>query len=69
MGDENTKINLRNSEHYMDTTAAKAIKNIEEEEKKFQKMLRMVFDICELFGFEVKNRIVFIDKKTGRIWK
>lgn len=69
MGDENTKINLRNSEHYMDTTAAKAIKNIEEEEKKFQKMLRMVFDICEICGFEVQNRIVFVDKKTGRIWK
>ena len=29
----------------------------------------VVLPICELAGFDVGERIVLIDMKTGRIWK
>ena len=60
---------MKNLEHYTDTTAGIAMKNIEEEERRFQKLLHLIFDICELAGFEIQNRIILVDKETGRIWR
>ena len=60
---------MKNSEGYKDTTAYQAIKNLEKEDEKFQKLLHMIFDICELSGFEIEGRIVLVNKKTGRIWR
>lgn len=60
----------RNASGCMDLTSYDAIKKIEaEEEARFQKLLHMIFDLCELSDFKIKGRIVLIDKKTGRIWK
>lgn len=60
---------MKNSEGYKDATAYQAIKNLEKEDEKFQKLLHMIFDICELSGFEIEGRIVLVNKKTGRIWR
>lgn len=60
---------VKNSEGYKDLTAYQAIKNIDKEDEKFQKLLHMIFDICELAGFEIEGRIVLVNKKTGRIWR
>ena len=71
----------RNKEGYPDPTAYKAIKNIEEAEKKankildkeeterFHKVLDTIYNICALSDFHIGERIVLIDKRTGRIWK
>lgn len=37
--------------------------------KRFQKLLRLIFAICELCGFHLEGRITVRDEKTGRIWK
>lgn len=60
---------MKNSEGYKDLTAYQAIKNIDKEDEKFQKLLHTIFDICELSGFEISGRIVLVNKKTGRVWR
>lgn len=60
---------VKNSEGYKDLTAYQAIKNIDKEEEKFQKLLNVIFDICDLAGFKIEGRIVLVNKKTGRIWR
>lgn len=60
---------MKNSEGYTDLTAYQAIKNVDKEDEKFQKLLHMIFDICELAGFEIEGRITLVNKKTGRIWR
>ena len=62
----------RNAEGYSDPTAYNAIKNIDndrEGEERFHKLLDSIFNICELSGFHIEERIVIKDKKTGRIWR
>ncbi len=60
---------MKNSEGYTDLTAYQAIKNVDKEDEKFQKLLHTIFDICELAGFEIEGRITLVNKKTGRIWR
>ena len=66
----------RNGSGYYDPTAYAAIKNAESKERsfdksdeKFYKLLNSIFDICELAGFHVENRIVLKEKETGKIWR
>lgn len=60
---------MKNSEGYKDTTAYQAIKNIDKEDEKFQKLLNAIFDICDLAGFKIDGRITLVSKKSGRIWR
>lgn len=69
MCDKNYKNNKHNASGCLDLTAYKAIKNVSEEENRFNKLLRTIFYITELAGFEIEGRIVLIDKKTGRTWR
>lgn len=66
MSDNDLKKNLSG---YSDPTAYEAIKNVEVECGRFNKLLHTIFYICELAGFEIEGRIVLRDKKTGHIWK
>lgn len=66
----------RNGSGYYDPTAYEAIKHTESKERsfdksdeKFYKLLNSIFDICELAGFHVENRIVLKEKETGKIWR
>lgn len=59
----------KNAEGYLDPTAYRAIKNIEEEDERFHKLLHTIFYLCEVAGFDIEGRIVLVDKKTGRIWR
>jgi hypothetical protein len=52
-----------------DPTAYEAIKNIDEEEESFKKLLRVIRYICGLAGFEIQGRVVFKNKNSGRVWK
>ena len=60
---------MKNSEGYKDPTAYQAIKNIDKEDEKFQKLLNAIFDICDLAGFKIDGRITLVSKKSGRIWR
>ena len=64
-----SEVDKRNSEGYSDPTAYKALKRIEDEDARFHKLLHMLFDICELSGFEIEGRIVLVDKRTGKVWR
>jgi hypothetical protein len=59
----------RNSSGYADPTAHAAIKNIDAENERFQKLLTAIFTICDLAGFHLEERIVVRDKRTGKIWR
>ena len=59
----------KNAEKYSDPTVYEAIKNIDKENERFHKLLRTIFYICDIAGFEIEGRIVLVDKKTGRIWR
>lgn len=59
----------RNAEGYSDPTAYEALKNMEQEDERFHKLLDTIFALCELSDFHIEERIVIKDKRTGRIWR
>ena len=59
----------KNAEGYSDPTAYEALRNIEQEEERFHKLLDTIFTLCELSDFHIEERIVIKDKRTGRIWR
>lgn len=56
---------LRFCEGYSDPTAYQTIKNMDKVDERFHKLLRTLFYICEIAGFEIEGRIVLADKKPG----
>lgn len=71
MKDEDIK---KNGSGYADPTAYEAIKLAEKRPQnkdfeRYNRVIRLIFELCELAGFHVENRIVLKDKKTGRIWR
>lgn len=58
----------KNGSGYVDPTAYHAIQNSRDEER-FYKLLSTIFDICELSGFHIEERIVIKDMRTGKIWR
>lgn len=59
----------RNKSGCLDLTAYTAIKNIDDEEARFKHLLHTLFYICDLADFNICERVVLEDKKTGRIWR
>ena len=59
----------KNASGCNDLTAYEAIKNIDEEDDRFHKLLNTLFDICKIADFEIEGRIVLKDKKTGKTWR
>ena len=45
------------------------MKNMEQEDERFHKLLDTIFALCELSDFHIEERIVIKDKRTGRIWR
>jgi len=68
MGKEDQELR-KNGEGYNDPTAYRAIKNMENERDRFDKFIHTLFDICELSGYHIEERIVVRDVKTGKIWR
>lgn len=59
----------RNGSGYFDPTAYEVLKNIDDDEARFHKLLHTIFNICELADFRIEGRIVLEDKKSGRVWR
>ena len=56
----------------MDLTPYQAIHNLEDFEEgyeRFRKILKIIFTLCSLADFKVGERIVLIDKRTGKTWR
>lgn len=66
----NTTISRRNNEERSGSIAYNTIKGIKREEnEKFHSLLHTLFYLCDLAGFEIKGRIVLVDKRNGRVWR
>lgn len=59
----------RNASGYVDPTAHEAIKNIDAETERLQKLLTAIFAMCDVAGFHIEERIVLKDRKTGKVWR
>lgn len=61
----------RNGSGYVDPTAYTAISKAEHdrETERFHKLLKAIFDICELSGFQIEGRLVLKDKRSGKVWR
>lgn len=57
----------KNGSGYPDPTASSVIKS-SEETKRFYDLLNTIWYICDLAGFRLENRLVLVDKRTGKIW-
>lgn len=58
----------RNGSGYPDPTAYRAIKKVDEDAR-FHKLLETIFNLCELSGFHLEERIVLKDNETGKVWR
>lgn len=52
-----------------DPTSYEALKHIRKEEQRITQLVHVMRDIASLAGFEIINRIEFLDKRTGEIHK
>lgn len=59
----------KNSEGYSDPTAYAAMNNISREEDRFRKLRRIILNICDMAGFEIRGPLVLVDKKTKKVWR
>lgn len=59
----------KNSEGYDDPTAYAALKNVDGEEARLNRLLGVIFYITNLAGFRIEERIIFRDKRSGKLWK
>jgi hypothetical protein len=59
----------RNGSGYSDPTAYAAIKKADLADERFHMLLGAIYNICELSGFELEERIVLRDKRTGKVWR
>lgn len=39
------------------------------DEQRFRKLLKMIFSLCEIAGFDLVGRITLRDKRSGRTWE
>ena len=60
---------MKNHEGYSDPTACEAVRNVESEDARFQKLLTLIFSACDLAGFRIEERIVLKDLKTGKVYR
>lgn len=52
-----------------DYVAANAIRHVDRDRERFEKLLSAIFNICEISDFHIEERIVVKDKRTGEIWR
>lgn len=66
----NTNNYKNNSYGYSDPTAYSLIsKENAEEYERFHTLLHLLCDVCDLAGFEFGERVVLVDKRSGRVWR
>lgn len=65
-----------NGEGYPDPTAYEAIAKADldialerQAEERFKALLYVIKDICKIAGFELEERVVLKDTRTGKVWR
>lgn len=59
----------RNPSGNLDPTATQAVRTVSEEDKRVSAVIHHLKDTIRLLGYELGERIVLIDPKTGRVWR
>ena len=62
------EIDRKNSEGYDDPVTYDALSRLDEEAR-FHRVIKMIFNLLDLAGFYLDGRITIVSKKTGRIWR
>ena len=57
-----------NNSGYYDPTAWQSLRRDAEREKKVYDLLKAIKLMASASGFEITNRIIIQDKKTGKTW-
>ena len=57
----------KNASGYSDPTATEAITHADEAYDRFNKLLGIIFKLCEISGFHLESKIIVRDNKTGKI--
>lgn len=57
----------KNASGYSDPTAAEAITHADEAYNRFNKLLGIIFKLCEISGFHLESKIIVRDNETGKI--
>ena len=66
----NNNDHRRNSYGYSDPTAYSLInKENQEEYERMRNLLHALRAVCAVAGFEFGDRVVLVDKRTGREWR
>ena len=61
-------IEKENGEGYSDPVAYDALSRLDEEAR-FHRVIKMIFNLLDLAGFYLDGRITIVSKKTGRTWR
>lgn len=61
----------KNASGCPDPTAYEALKNLTKEQdvERLNRLLSTIRYISDMAGFEIMERIIFRDKKNGKIWR
>lgn len=59
----------KNSEGYSDPTAFAVMKSYDREADRYRKLRKVILNICDMTGFEIRGPLILLDKKTGKIWR
>lgn len=54
------------SKPYKDPTSDEALKNLSQEESRLDIVIKIIKLACKLGGFRIMQRIILVDKKSGR---
>lgn len=52
-----------------DPTAYEAIKEVTEEDQRFQTLLRTIKNVIRLADYDLENRIELRDRRTGKVYR
>ena len=59
----------KNSEGYSDPTAYAAMRNLARDEDRYRKLRKVILNICDVAGFEIRGPLVLMDKSSGKVWR
>lgn len=63
------KSDMYNKSGCPDPVAFEVMRREEAETRRFNKLLRTIFSLCEIAGFRVEGRIELRDLRTNKLWK
>ena len=45
------------------------MRNIARDEDRFRKLRKIILNIGDVAGFEIRGPLILVDKKSGKVWR